>query len=495
MTGASASSSRPNVLLVTTDTQRTDTLGCMGSPFALSPNLDRLAQEGVVFDHAHTPSPVCMPARCSLLTGVHPPVHGCIENGVQRHTHLTLLPDLLKAAGYTNIMVGKTHFGPVPDSFDVQHVLKGEKGNDADDFYGQHLRAHGYRRGSKHPNEIPEELFSEAFLVDTTMREIERAASCSAPFFAFCSMLSPHEPLDPPGKWATLYDGRALPAINYVPGEERRHPGHLQRLLGISGDTADNEGAARAIHEGHIDAERVDRERRLYYGLAAYCDAQIGRLMRFLDQSGLRENTLVIFTSDHGTQLYDHGFRDKHNYYDASWRVPLIMSLPGTLPAGARRDFAIWNDLTATILAAAGTSCPTVQGFDLLTPLVRDEASPRRCAVGTLYKSCAVATKRWKLEYYFEEGRGRLFNRQRDRLERADLYDDPACAGVRRDLVEALLRWRSDVVDVQWLQEHTGAGGPVATRTARLTHAMRGTDAEQRLNDRAEEIEARYASL
>lgn len=491
---------RFNVLLITTDTQRTDTLACYGNPHALSPNLDRLAREGVVFEQGYTPSPVCMPARCSLMTGVHTPVHGCIENGVQRHTHLPLLPDLLAAQGYTNIMVGKTHFGPVPDSFAVQHILRGEKHSGSDDFYAQHLRRHGYDRSSRHPNTIPEELFCESFLVDTTIREIERVAGsdrgrhggqgAQAPFFAFCSMLSPHEPFDPPGRWATLYDDRSLPPMNYVPGEEQQHPRHLRTLLGM-----DELERLPRLPDGEPDLERIDAERRLYYGSAAYCDAQVGRLLDYLDQSGLRQNTLVIFTSDHGTQLYDHGFKDKHNYYDASWRVPFILSLPGVLSEGQRRDFAIWNDLTATILAAAGTSCSTMQAFDLFTPLREGESSPRRCAVGTLYKSCAVATQRWKLEYFFEQGTGRLFDRASDPLERTNLYDHPAFREVRQDLVQALLTWRADILDLHWLQEHTGTGGPVANRLADYTRSMRGTDPERRLNERAEAIEDRFAAL
>jgi arylsulfatase len=482
---------RFNVLLITTDTQRTDTLASYGHPHALSPNLDRLAREGILFEQGHTPSPVCMPARCSLMTGVHTPVHGCIENGVQRHTHLPVLPDLLQAAGYTNIMVGKTHFGPVPDSFDVQYVLKGEKNAASDDWYAQHLRQHGYDRNSRHPNQIPEELFCESFLVDTTIREIERVTSAGrGPFFAFCSMLSPHEPFDPPGRWATLYDDRPLPPLNYLPGEEARHPRHLRTLLGM-----DHLERMPKRTSGEPDLASIDVERRLYYGSAAYCDAQVGRLMAYLDQTGLRQNTLVIFTSDHGTQLYDHGFKDKHNYYDASWRVPFILSLPGTLPQGERRDFAIWNDLTATILAAAGTSCPTMQAFDLFTPLREGKASPRRCAVGTLYKSCGLATSRWKLEYYFEEGLGRLFDRVNDPLERVDLYDQPDFHSLRHDLVQALLTWRADILDLHWLQGHTGTGGPVATRLAGYTRTMRGDDPERRLNESVQAIDKRYAGL
>jgi len=495
------SGTRPNILLITTDTSRCDTLACYapstGYQHAISPHLDRLAREGVIFDQAHTPAPVCMPARCSLLTGLHTPVHGCIENGVARRTGQTVFPDLLAAQGYTNIMVGKTHFGPVSDSFHVQHVLSGGKESSGDDFYTQHLRRHGYQRVSRHPNPIPEEHFLESLLVDTTIKEIDRhvageprdgseAAGSRKPFFAFCSMISPHGPLDPPGAWANAYANRPLPPLNYVPGEAERHPQHLRELVGI----VDGQDRVPSLPDGTPDMAGIDAERRLYYGLAAYCDAQIGRLLTFLDERGLRENTLVIFTSDYGVTLYDHGFHNKHHFYDEAWRVPLIISQPGTLPQGERRDFAIWNDLTATILAAAGASCSTMQGFDLYTPLVAGETSPRRCAVSHLNRAFALATQRWKIEYYPEERRGRLFDRLTDPAEQTDLYADPPHRAVRDALLHALLTWRSELTDVQWLQEHTSGRTKVAGRAAAHIKTLRGTDAEQRLNEAAEEIDA-----
>ncbi|MDF2648162.1 MAG: hypothetical protein K0Q73_3967, partial [Paenibacillus sp.] len=378
MTGEQAIS-KPNIVLITTDSQRWDTLSCMGSPFARSPNLDRLAREGVLFMNAHTASPVCSPARCSLLTGVHAPVHGCVENGIGRQAHLPVFPDLLKEQGYINIIAGKAHFGPLPASFDVAHTVT-EKHLNANDAYTRHIRLHGFSRVSSHPNPVPEHLFMDSFIVDTTIQEIERAAtSGNQPFFAFCSLVSPHSPIDPPGRWASLYTDVELPEINAVPGESDSFPKHMKMLLGLSGETGDT-----------TEPEAMDEERRLYYGLAAYCDDQIGRLIRFLNQSGLRENTLIIFSSDHGQQLFDHEFNDKHNYYDSTWRVPFIMSMPGTLPCGETRGFAVWTDITASILAAAGTSCSSMQGFDLFTPLSKGEQSPRRCAAAALYKSVAL---------------------------------------------------------------------------------------------------------
>ena len=506
---------RPNIILITTDTQRWDTLGCMGSGFARSPNLDRMAAEGVMFTQAHTSSPVCMPTRCSLLTGLHTPVHGCIENGIDRREDVPILTDALEKAGYTNIMVGKTHFGPVPASFHVTNITKGEKNSDNDDEYARHIRNHGYSRSSSHPNPIPPELFMDAYLADRTIESIERVRSADkGPFFAFCSFPSPHGPIDPPGEWATMYEGAELPPLNYREGEISEHPAHLRRLVGTytpdeaaslgmpepertarNGGKSDGNTDPPALREAagntiqKTTETEVDRYRRLYYGLTAYCDAQVGRILDYLDSSGLREDTLVIFTSDHGQQYFDHGFNDKHNYYDETWRIPFLMRMPGTIPQDETRDFAGWTDITATILAAAGAEDPFSQGFDLFGPLSQGQESPRRCAVGSLYKSAAVATMRWKLEYYLEEQTGRLFDRLNDPAEQHDLYGADEHREVRDTLVAALLGWRADLTDVHFLHDHTHRGGPVARRIAARTKAMRGNDSEKRLNQAVADLE------
>ncbi|TVQ29109.1 MAG: DUF4976 domain-containing protein, partial [Spirochaetaceae bacterium] len=493
---------RPNILLITTDTQRTDTLACMGSQHAVSPCIDRLAREGVLFEQGHTASPVCMPARVSLLTGYHTPVHGCIENGIDRRTDLPVFTDALADVGYRNIIVGKAHFGPVPDSFHVQHILKGEKGSDSDDFYARHIRGHGHSRSSAHPNPVPPELFMDAFLADTTIAEIDRARADGVPFFAFCSMPSPHSPNDPPGEWAALLADRKLPALNCREGELATQPTQLRALVGTldlhaTAEPASSytDGPFEAVREAvgntidRADRGLIDEYRRLYYGLAAYCDAQIGRLIDYLDASGLRQETLVIFTSDHGLQLFDHGFNDKHTFYDESWRVPFIMSMPGTLPQGERRGFAVWTDITATIVAAAGAQMPSVQGFDLFGPISRGEASPRFAAVATLFRSVALATERWKLVYYMDEDQGQLFDRRDDPVEQRNLYDDPSHRPVRDELLLALLKWRSDIADTAYLRVHARGGGPVANRLVPRVRAMAGTDPDRRLAARLDAME------
>jgi arylsulfatase A-like enzyme len=489
---------KPNILLITTDSQRCDTLAFMGSSFAHSPCLDRLAKDGVWFEQAHTSSPVCAPARCSLLTGVHTPIHGCLENGISRHTHLPVFPDLLKEAGYTNIMVGKTHFGPMPDSFNV-YVSADGKSAEANDDYAKHILGHN-SRVSSHPNSIPEDLFIDSFIAETTIREIERVSVAGkVPFFAYCSMISPHAPLDPPEPWAGMFTDIELPPVNVTEGEIEQLPLHMKQMLGIHEEKMSN-GAYPIGHGKHLEeaagtsyssdlAEAIDGMRKLYYGLSAYCDEQVGKLIDYLDRSGLRENTLVIFSSDHGVQLFDHGFNDKHNFFDASWRVPFIMSMPGTLPQGKKRQFASWNDIPTTILAVAGTACPSMQGFDLYTPLVSGEPNPRSCASSVLYQSAAVVSANWKLEYYFSEQEGRMIHRTDDPLERINLFLDPQYSEVKSNLLEALLSWRAELADIYYLMQATSGGGPVAQRVAMMTARMRGVDAERRLNTKMEQIE------
>ena len=488
---------RPNIVLITTDTQRWDTLACMGSRHGTSPCLDRLADEGVLFEQAHTASPVCMPARVSLLTGYHTPVHGCIENGIDRRVELPVLTDALAAAGYTNVMVGKTHFGPIPDSFHVQRILKGEKGSDSDDFYARHIRSHGYSRSSAHPNAVPPNLFMDAYLADTLISEIETVRD-DGPFFAFCSMPSPHSPNDPPGEWASLYDDRPLPDLNYREGEIDSHPQQLRRLVGtLTGGPVPSvgrnsyvDGPFESVREAvgnridTADRSLIEQYRRLYYGLAAYCDAQIGRIVDYLDAAGLRERTLVIVTSDHGLQLFDHGFNDKHTFYDESFRVPLLMSMPGTLPRGMRCGFAGWTDITASICSAAGAPAAWVQGFDLFEPLRNGRESPRAVAVGTVFRSAALVTRRWKLAYYLDEDQGQLFDRLEDPGEQENLYDLASHRNTRDLLLVELLRWRSGICDTEYLRNHAHGGGPVANRVVPRIREMGGADADLRLHER-----------
>lgn len=189
-------------------------------------------------------------------------------------------------------------------------------------------------------------------------------------------------------------------------------------------------------------------------------DHEVGRILDYLDDSGQRDNTFVIFSSDHGSQMYDHGIgNDKHNFYDATFRVPLIMRHPGVLPAGETRGFANLLDTTTSILGAAGVQTVPAQmsGFDLYSALKQGEPSPRLVGIGTQYFGHAVVTPRWKLAYWREQDEGRLYDRVNDPEEQVDLYNDPQHYSVRRGLMRALLRWRSRQDNVRYLQTCSGS--------------------------------------
>lgn len=473
---------RPHILLISTDTQRWDTLRCMGSSFARSPHTDRLAEEGVLFEQGHTASPACAPARCSLIAGVHPQVHGVLENGIRPNFNLRNFPDLLAEAGYTGILSGKTHFGETPGGFHINYSTDSSKTTRGCDIWLEALQKAGFsEKPVDYPHSVPEDLYYDGFVTGNTIRGIEEALETrpSAPFFDFCSMVSPHYPLNPPGNWGDLYRAAEFPPLPEECGVGDE-PEQTQQLLRLSERTLP-------------PPEEIEKERRLYYGLAAYCDAQVGRLLQFLEERGLAEDTLVLFTSDHGTDLYDHGFDDKHVYYDSTWRVPFILRWPGAIPAGETRQFAHWNDIAPSLLAAAGLEFPHFQGFDLITPLREGRENPRSCAVATLHKSCALATKYWKFEYYFEDGSCRLFHRLKDPGEYNNLAEEEAFRDVRSSLLEALLRWYGDVLPTEYLSREARGGARVSREVTRMMGTLKGTDAEVRLNQAAEAIDRQFS--
>ena len=453
-----------NILLITSDSQRTDSLSCMGSPFAYSPCFDKLAEQGVLFTQAHSAAPVCMPARCSIMTGLHTPLHGCMENGLRPREGLIFFTDYLKKEGYINIIAGKTHFGPVPSSFDIQYITEGEKSIESN-IVNEH---------------------SDSLIADNTINAIENVKKTGKPFFAFCSFRSPHSPVDPPGKWLTekIFKNE-IPLPNFTSNEWMNLPPSLKEFCGLPNTSQkkskypENIIEARGNVADALGIDEIKAYNELYYRSTAFIDSLTGRLVGYLDDSGLRRNTLVIFTSDHGLQNYDHGFNDKHNYYDESFRVPFIMSLPGTLPENEKREFASHVDIAPTIMAAAGLKSGFTNGFDLFTPLINNEKNPRHFAAASLYGSLAIVTNKWKFEYYYLDDQFRLFDRINDRKETHNLSSDPHYHEVVSYLTHALLLWRTGLADSAEIRKSADRGGPVAMRVIKKVKAENGNENEK----------------
>ena len=310
-------------MLITSDQQRIDTVsayqGDRGVPASgvRSPNFDKLAAQGVRWTEAFATSPVCSPCRTSLLTGVHVPVHGVLENTVSPHKDgLTVYPDVLASKGYVPMIIGKTHFTPCPDSFAFQDVHSGNTD----------MRCFPDKYAEGNCNWYNENDFLETYLVNQTITQLGwHLANTSAPFFVHLSFVSPHPPSTPPHPWDTRYEESDLPPINYQAGDIDALPYQTRMLLGLLDyelselDYLEADGAS-------LNQSVVSQERRLYHGLTAYVDEQLGRAADWIDDQGLATTTLLIFTSDHGSMLYDHGApNDKHSFLEASWHVPMLM--------------------------------------------------------------------------------------------------------------------------------------------------------------------------
>ena len=375
--------SRPNVLLLYTDQQRWDTLRAGGNPLIHTPNLDRLAASGALFEHCYVNSPVCMPSRQSMLTGQYPNVVGCMTNGIPLPETAMTIHKLLRPYGYFTANLGKLHFwnhsdrdhrDPHPDyGFDAL-VLSDEPGC-YDDAYLKWVErlapdqvdncrcntppAWAGPPVDVHPRETyapyvfagREDLTHTAFVAAETVRVL--GESRNRPFFAIAGFYAPHAPVNPPQRFVDMYDPAAMPLPKRNQGE----------------NVAD------------ISEEQWRKVKAYYYALITHVDDQVGRILRFLDESGLAENTLVIFTSDHGEHLGDHGRVGKGPFgYDSCIRVPLLLSYPGHIEAGARVDHLIEHvDLAPTILDYCGVQQPqALQGRSFRPALAGDDYQARK---------------------------------------------------------------------------------------------------------------------
>lgn len=346
---------QPNILLLLTDQQRFDTLCCAGNERITTPHLDALAASGVRFSHAFTPTPVCVAARMSLITGHRAGRTHWVDNGKVPGPapELPTLMTLLHAAGYRTHAAGKLHFGG--RHYGLQSIDAMEEVPEVriDDDYLRYLKAHHLPH--RYPHGIRDLLYYQPQTVDIPAEHApnhwvaERAIDFlkdhvryrRQPFFLWASWIAPHPPFAPCEPYASMYDPAAMPPPSYpdrpitsLPSPAWVHRGRL-------------DGA-------HLDKERMRRIRALYYGLISHVDAGIGRILQTLEALGLRDNTVVIFTSDHGDMLGDHGLSQKNVPYEPSVRIPLILRWPGRTAEGrVSHDLVGLTDLLPTVIQGA----------------------------------------------------------------------------------------------------------------------------------------------
>ncbi len=337
---------RKNVLFVFSDQHRWCDLGCYGNPEVISPNLDRFAADSLRFTHCISNSPVCVPARGSLLTGLYPMKHGAITNDLPVRTDIESVADVLKQGGYHTGYLGKWHLGGVPRN---RFILKGErlgfdewKVNNCDHNY---LDSYYYdEENRRHEIDGYDAEEYTTLACDFIERNHEQ------PWGLWLSWGPPHDPyFDVPQKYLDLYKGRELTLR-----------GNLQD------DITDR------LDRPHWTKEETLEKLKGYYAHITALDEQFGRLFQTLEKTGQLDNTLIVYTSDHGDQLGSQGWTNKQFPFEESIRVPLMARLPGVVRQGVCDELIGLTDLPASLMTLLGCPLTAPDGSDLQA-LFRDE--------------------------------------------------------------------------------------------------------------------------
>ena len=455
---------KPNILWICTDQQRYDTIHALGNEHIHTPNIDRLVREGVAFTHAFCQSPVCTPSRASFLTGMYPgSVHGCMNGNERWAEAAPLVTKLLADAGVDCGLSGKLHLAgaqgrvePRPQD-DGYRVFHWSHGSSTEWEPGQHdwadwLRSQGHeqREFLEDPDNFPPELHQTTWCAD---RAIEHIESADKPWLMSVNIFDPHVPFDPPSSYMQRYDPAALPGPLFRESD-------LQAQTALDGiDFQNPVRRPEEFNARHIQAA--------YYAMIELIDDNLGRMLDALERTGQRENTLIIFTSDHGEMLGDHGLVAKGcRFYEGLVRVPLIFSWPGHIESGLVSDALVeLLDIAPTLLDIHDMPAPArMQGRSLL-PILRGEADPAqhrdfvRCefysALNSIERdrfSCSYATmlrdRRYKLVVYHGYEPGELFDLEEDPGEFNNLWDDVNYREVRHELMKRSFDALALAVDV-----------------------------------------------
>lgn len=442
---------RPNILWYCTDQQRFDTIRALGNPHVVTPTIDRLIADGVAFTHAYCQSPICTPSRSSFMTGLYPSRLHNTRNGNETFPAFPpLISKLIADTGYQCGLIGKFHLQSagrrteprLDDGFSYwkfSHAPRDDwqEGHD----YADWVRQRGGDLDAMRESEerVPAELHQTTWASQRAIEFIRRPQR--GPWLLNVNIYDPHPPFTPPKSYADRFDPAAMPGP-YFRESDLAQQAKLGRV--------DFQGEALPP-EGH-DAKRQQAN---YYAMIAQIDDQFARILTALDETDQRDNTVVVFTSDHGEALGDHGLLQKGcRFYEGLVRVPLIFAWPGRFQAGVRSEALVeLLDLTATLLDLTGVARPDyLQGQSLL-PILRGEGAADdlrdfvRCEYfdaldpyftgGTGTFATMYRDRRFKLSVYHGHGLGELYDLREDPWEFNDLWDDPEFQDLKHQLMYA----------------------------------------------------------
>lgn len=486
---------RPNILFILTDDHASQAMSCYGSRINQTPNLDRIAEKGVRMEHCYVTNSICTPSRAAILTGTHNHINGVTTLDTHLDNRLPNVAKHLRQGGYQTAIIGKWHLGQGPKhwptGFDFWSVLPGQ---------GVYHEPVFYEMGER----IVEEGYTTDVITDKCLDWLEER-DADKPFFLMCHHKAPHRPWDPkpehrglysdpiakPETFADDYSNRAAAArearmrivrdmtyedLDLVQLAETQG----ERFLGSEKRTVPHpEGAALAElrlrcavtgEEFRFESPeeladfKYQRYLRKYLQTVHSVDENVGRMLDWLEESGLAEKTLVVYSSDQGFYLGEHGWFDKRFLYEESFRMPLVACLPGVIPAGSvNRDMGSNVDFAQTFLELAGLPQPNyMQGRSLLpvwqgkTPADwRQVAYHRywmnRDSCHNAFAHYGIRTHEYKLIYWYNEDLGEagahpgthppeweLFDLHADPQELRNVYDDPAYGDVVKEMTALL---------------------------------------------------------
>ncbi|SKC76595.1 sulfatase family protein [Maledivibacter halophilus] len=419
---------QPNILLITTDQQRFDTICAGGYEYMNTPNLDRLAEEGCLFTNAYSPNPACIPARHNIISGLTAKYHGFDENyfdnSRQMPYNIPTFPELLSNAGYDTVAIGKMHFQPCRrhNGFNRMYTMEEIPVFRQDDDYAMYLKENNlghYRsvHGVRHllymlPQQsfIPTKHHGSTWVANKTI-DIIKENSKKRPFMIWSSFIHPHPPFDVPSEWANLYDDVDLPQ-----GYESITP--------ISPLAEENKHIA-----DYPNKDYLKRAKQLYCSAISFVDYNIGRILDYLEKTNQIDNTLIIFTSDHGEMLGDNGTYQKFLPYDSSSKVPFIVRYPKYINPGTKDECMVdLNDIFPTFLDAAEVDYPANYKLPGESIFLKEGMKDRNYQYVEYNKGnkrwVSLRNKRYKYNYYYGGGKEELFDLGNDSKERVNLLFD-----------------------------------------------------------------------
>jgi arylsulfatase len=479
---------KPNILLIQTDQQSAETLGLYGNPIVKTPNLERLAENGILFEKTFCNYPACSPSRSSMMTGRYASTIRCHANHMLINPLEVTLPQVLKENGYQTALIGKNHafmdgkkdngypsagsdekYDKLHEVFDYVrqgqhgHLVEGFEKNPEVTAAHQWTLDHCWKSPLGHgTNPAPYEKCGTHLLGETAVDYLEQTHEEEQPFFLWLSFPDPHTPYQAPEPYASMYNPEDVPM---PPKDDLSKKPERQRVAHIM-DAMDR-----------ADDQVIQKVRAIHYGMINFIDDTIGKVMETLERLGIADDTVILFTSDHGDSMGAHGLIQKHNmFYDSFTHVPMIVSWPGKINTGRCSHLTELVDIMPTLLELSGSTIPLgVQGKSLAPYLLGDPYVPREyvtiesgeegeplrisdikerpehpfdesCFVwcawreAWLGKGKSIRTHDWKLNIY-TNGEGELYNLQNDPHELKNLYDDQQYEQIISSLERKLLKW------------------------------------------------------